>query len=355
MKGATMGMGRSQWQRRASGLLAGVLSLGLLWQGVAAVGQTMSLDHSYAAYLLRVAGAHSGSSGNAGRSAQGYLGVDIRDIGEEQSAKLNGGSHDARGAEILHVDHDGPAGKAGLREHDVVLSMNGQAIEGSEQLRKMLKDMAPGRSVTLNISRDGHEQTVTTQMANREDVERLAWEQHITVPDPQTPPSPPAPAAEERKGFFSGTGRAGRNFLGVITLSPAYTGAMLETMAPQLAEFFGAQGKTGLLVRSVDANSPAALAGMHAGDVVVRVNSTGIASSGDWLRAVKENKGRPISVVVLRERREQTLTMIPNAKHHSSLLPELWPHLGSASGRVKQVPVNASAAVADNSRVSWLL
>jgi serine protease Do len=353
MKGARMGMGGSRWQRRASGLLAGVLAVGL-WQGLAADGQTMSLEDGYAAYLLRAAGAHSGS-GSAGRSAQGYLGVDIRDVGEEQAAKLNGGSHDGRGAEILHVDHDGPAGKAGLREHDVVLSMNGQTIEGSEQLRKMLKDMAPGRSVTLNISRDGHEQTVTTQMANREDVERLAWEQHITVPDPQMPPSPPPPAVEERKGFFSGPGRAGRNLLGVITLSPAYTGAMLETMAPQLAEFFGAQGKTGLLVRSVDANSPAALAGMHAGDVVVRVNSTGIATSSDWLRAVKENKGRAISVVVLRERREQTLTMVPYAKHHSSLLPELWPHFGSASGRVKQVPVNASAALADRSPVSWLL
>ncbi len=344
MKGATWWIVRSVRQRWAPGLIAGVLAVGTMHSAVAA-GQRM--------FLLRVmhAGARGGSGGS-GRTSQGYLGVDIRDVNEASA-------REPRGAEILHVDHDGPAGKAGLREHDVVLSMNGQTIEGGEQLRRLLRDLAPGRSVTMNISREGREQTISAQMANREDVERQAWEQHITVPDPQTPPSPPPAAVEERKGFFSAPGRASRSFLGAITLSPAYTGAMLETMAPQLAEFFGAQGKTGLLVRSVDANSPAAVAGMHAGDVVLRVNSTGIATSGDWLRAVRENKGKAIGVVVLRDRREQTLTMIPNAKHHSSLLPEMWPHLGSAfgsgsgsgsgsaeGGRVKQVPVTAPAEVA---------
>ena len=101
---------------------------------------------------------------------------------------------------------------------------------------------------------------------------------------------------------------------------------MLETMAPQLAGYFGAQGRAGLLVRSVDANSPAALAGIHAGDVVVRVNSTPIAVTSDWLRAVRENKGKPTNVVVLRDRHEQTLVMTPNFKHHSSLMPDFWPH-----------------------------
>ena len=120
-------------------------------------------------------------------------------------------------------------------------------------------------------------------------------------------------------------------------------------MVPQLAEYFGAQGKNGLLVRSVDANSPAAVAGLRAGDVVVRVNAVAITTSGDWVRIMRDNKGRAIPVVVLRERREQTLTMIPNAKHHSSLLPEFWTRHGSGfwSG---PIPDRASISPAELGR-----
>jgi membrane-associated protease RseP (regulator of RpoE activity) len=179
------------------------------------------------------------------------------------------------------------------------------------------------------LFRDGQQQTVSTEMANKEEVERQAWLQHITVPEPGLSSAPAPLPPEEKHSFFSSPGKASRSFLGSI-VSPTYTGAMLETMAPQLAQYFGAQGKTGLLVRSVDANSPAAQAGMHAGDVVVRVNSTNIATSSDWLRAVRDNKGKTISVIVLRDRREQTLLMVPNSKHHSSLFPEIWPFGTSA-------------------------
>ena len=73
---------------------------------------------------------------------------------------------------------------------------------------------------------------------------------------------------------------------------------------------------------------------MHAGDVVVRVNSTNIETSSDWLHAVRDNKGKTISVIVLRDRREQTLLMVPNSKHRSSLFPDLRP-FGSNSPKAE--------------------
>jgi S1-C subfamily serine protease len=290
-------------------------------------------------------GYESSAGGGLTTKTQGYLGVDIRDVGDERIAALK--LKESRGAEIIRVDHDGPAGKAGLREHDVILQMNGTVIEGEDQLRRMLREAPAGRAMTLVISRDGQQQMVTTQLGNRLEVERRAWEQMWRVPEPSDQviivPGPavngqgaaPAPSASggspttsngsnnsnlKGEGFFSpgGAARSGRNLIGALSLGSSYTGAMVETMGPQLAEFFGTNGG-GVLVHSVDANSPAANAGLHAGDVVVRVNSTRMTSTSDWLKVVRENRGKPVQVVVLRDKKEQTLTLVPEGKKRSSL------------------------------------
>jgi S1-C subfamily serine protease len=109
----------------------------------------------------------------------------------------------------------------------------------------------------------------------------------------------------------------------MVILSSSFTGAQLEVMGPQLAEFFGADGGAGLLVRSVAGNSPAELAGMRAGDVVVRINSIPVTSGTDWTKTVHENKGRPLPVVVIRDKHEQTLTLTPDGKKRSSVKPLL--------------------------------
>lgn len=279
-----------------------------------ALGYALVLLAAWAA-ATRCARASSAGAPPA-RVAQGYLGVDVRDVTEDQLAALK--LKEARGAEIILVDHDAPAGKAGLREHDVILRVNGQTIEGEEQLRRMLRESLPGTTIVLLVSRDGQRMTVTTQTANREEVERQAWEQHLTVPEPLPP------GEIEGRIYFAAPASAappvrGNSFLGPLLMDPSYTGAMLETMSAQLAEYFGVPGGAGLLVRSVEANSPAALAGMRAGDVVVRANQKAVASSADWTRAIKDSHGRPLTVVVLRDKKEQTLTLTPDSKRRSSL------------------------------------
>ncbi len=259
--------------------------------------------------------------------SQSYLGVDLRDVSQEELGELK--LKEAHGAEITTVDHDGPAGKVGLRERDVVLQMNGQPIAGQDQLRRLLRETPPGHTVVLVISRDGQQQSVTVQLANRADVEREAWEQHFSVPDPQATPAPriggPA-SASASPGFLSGSGQSsgggGSNsesslrssiFLPMFSFHSAYTGAMLDSLGPQLAAYFGAKSGTGLLVKSVDANSPAAAAGLKAGDVVVKVDSAEVTQPNDWLRSMREHKGKPVQVTVLRNKQEQTLNITPGA------------------------------------------
>ena len=233
-----------------------------------------------------------GSSGAPTRGGQGYLGVDLRDVTADQLGALK--LKEARGAEIILVDHDAPAGKAGLREHDVVLQMNGQAIENQDQIRRMLHDSPPGKTITLVISRDGQLMTVTTQMSTHEEVDRQALEDRLTVPEPQAPPSDstlsgstvaaPSPAPSVR---------GGNSFIGTMVMNPAYTGLYLEKMTTQLAGYFGVPNGAGLLVCSVQPNSPAATAGMHAGDVVIRADKYVVTSVNEWTKAIKNSRGSP--------------------------------------------------------------
>lgn len=276
---------------------------------------------------------HGAGGPMAGHGPQGYLGAGLRDVSEDQVAPLK--LKEARGVEIVDVDHDGPACKAGLRIHDVILEMNGQVIEGASQLRRMLRETSPGHMVSLLLSHDGQQTTISVQLANRETVEREAWEQRYKVPEPD----PPADAAKSYGGTsFLSPGTAARATKGMhgllgpaMIVSSSFTGAKLEVMGPQLAEFFGAQGSAGLLVRSVEANSPAADAGLHAGDVVVKVNSISVVNGSDWTKTIHENRGKAVPVVVLRDKKEQTLTITPDGKKRSSVEPgvELEEFFGS--------------------------
>jgi serine protease Do len=251
------------------------------------------------------------------RTAQGYLGVDVRDVAPDQVSPLK--LKDARGAEIVLVDHDAPAGKAGLREHDVVLQMNGQAIDGRDQIRRMLHDSPPGKSITLIISRDGQQINVTTQMATQEEVERQASEQRLPVRDPQATTSDNTESASSPAPTSSGPPMHGNSFVGTLLMNPSYTGAMLEKMSSQQAAYFGVPSGAGLLVRTVVPNSPAAIAGLQVCDVIVRADAKPVSSTGDWAKAIKNSRGKPLAVVVLRDKKEQTLTLTPDSKKRSSI------------------------------------
>jgi len=248
---------------------------------------------------------------------QGYLGIEMRDVSEDQVGMLK--LKDAHGAEITNLDHDGPACKAGMRMHDVILQMNGQLVEGEDQLRRMLRDVPVGRTVSFVISRDGQTQTLTMTTADRNVVGVQAWERHYSVPAPG--PSARGNSFMDSKQASAPAQKEHKDLLGTetIVLSSSFTGAKLEVMGRQLAEFFGATDGAGLLVRSVDDHSPADEAGLKAGDVVVRINSLSVANGTDWTKTVHDNRGKPVPVVVLRDKHEQTLTLTPDGKKRSSL------------------------------------
>jgi len=98
---------------------------------------------------------------------------------------------------------------------------------------------------------------------------------------------------------------------------------MVENITPQLGDFFGVKGGNGVLVRSVEKGSRGEKAGFRAGDVVVKVNNRPVHDTSDFTHALRSSSGGAAAVTVMREKREQNLTLtLPEKKDSGSLLED---------------------------------
>ncbi len=242
-------------------------------------------------------------------NSQGYLGVDLMDVDQEKAQALK--LKEVRGAVITLIDHDAPAGKIGLKVNDVVVKLNGQIVEGAEQLRRMLKEIPAGRQVSLEISRDGNLQTLAVQLADRRAMEHEVWNSIGTDGD--------LFASGPGMGILAGGGNAPLpgGFHIPFFGSSLNVGAMVEPLTSQMAEYLGVP--SGLMVKEVMRKSEAAVAGLKAFDVILKVGSEPITTLADWERALRANQGKPVQVTVLRDKKQQTLTLQVESKRHGEI------------------------------------
>ena len=112
-------------------------------------------------------------------STPGYLGVLVTDVDSDSVTKLR--LKDQKGAVITLIDHDAPAAQIGLRVTDVLLEVNGQPVESAEAFGRMMRELPPGRKISLLVSRDGRTQTISVQLADRKKMESDA-DQRLPLP-----------------------------------------------------------------------------------------------------------------------------------------------------------------------------
>lgn len=227
----------------------------------------------------------------------GWLGVEIEEVTPERAKDLKLAA--VRGVVVQQVEADSPAAKAGLKQNDVILQYDGHGVEGTVQFRRLVRETPPGRAVNVEVSRNGATQTLSVQITDR----NAYYEKRMRGAIP-----------EFGKSFSFHVPNFEMNMPGNRTFmwmsgGPAL-GIEAEDLSGQLGAYFGAPNNEGVLVRSVNADTPAAKAGLKAGDVIVKLDGTAMKSVSELRDDLREKRDqKSITLGVLRRGSQVNLTV----------------------------------------------
>jgi serine protease Do len=227
-----------------------------------------------------------------------YLGVGLAEIDDQRAGELK--LPRAEGVEVTSIDPDSPADKAGLRKGDIIIEFRGQRVVGVEHFVRLVRETPTGRDADLTVWRGGAEQRLSATIGKRaaakiflgdcgDDPENC----EIRIPEIRIP--------EIRIPDFD---------IPRMVMQSRVLGAQVGTLDGQFAAYFGVE--KGLLVRSVNANSPAARAGLQAGDVVTAAAGKEVAEARQLRDALRSaGAGKPVEITVVRQKSKQTLKLEP--------------------------------------------
>jgi len=176
-----------------------------------------------------------------GKVVRGYLGLLPQDITPAMAQALH--SKQTEGVLIGDVTAGAPAAAAGLQRGDVILDLNGQKVENSNQLRMRVSMTPPGTTVQLRVLHDGSEKTVAVKLAEM-----------------------PANVGGSVEKSEEGGGAAS-----------ALEGVSVEA----------SKSGRGVVVTDVDQGSPAGMAGLREGDTILEVNRASVSSVADFDKAMR--------------------------------------------------------------------
>jgi len=217
------------------------------------------LTLSVAALVVLTGVAYAGSGA--------FLGVRLERLDEELAEKLK---YKGQGAYVMSVVEDSPAEKAGIRDHTVIVKLDGNEIVGPGHLKDLLSIYSPGDKVKVKVWKDGKTRTLTVKLGEHESLLK--------------------------------------NFKKTIVLRgepKAWLGVSVQNLTEQLGEHFGSD--KGVLVTEVVDDSPAKKAGIKAGDVITKVDDEEV--EGPWnLPDVisKKEPGAKVTIHLVRDRKGLT-------------------------------------------------
>ncbi|HEX8706804.1 MAG TPA: PDZ domain-containing protein [Pyrinomonadaceae bacterium] len=227
-----------------------------------------------------------------------YLGILPEDINDANMGRYS--LSEPRGVGISRVTQGSPAERAGLKTGDVILQYDGEPVTSVRKLFRLIGESAPEHTARLTIRRGGSEQQVSVKLGVRENAARtlegLMPRQRELFNQPPRPYvlPPSAPLLNLRSS----------RRIGVTTTD----------LTAQLADYFGVAGRQGLLITSVREDSPAAKAGLRAGDIVTEVDGQKVGGAGDFVRALNRQEQGDVTLTVIRDKSQRTLRVTPERR-----------------------------------------
>lgn len=234
------------------------------------------------------------------------IGVRLSDVQADQvkTYKLS----KAEGAIVESVNPNSPAVAAGIREKDVIVEFDGERVRSVGHLTRLVAETPAGREVGLVVMRDGRR--INLQI--KPEAGNSTW---------FDPRFSGMIDADEIRRYAEQAGRSaremGRNIPEMVgrmregTATRGRLGVSIQEVTPDLAEYFGV--KSGVMVASVMADSPASKAGLKAGDVITAVNGKGVGSPSEVVQALPSGAGPyDVKLTVVRDKKEMSLTATLN-------------------------------------------
>src|SRR5207249_2258495 len=190
--------------------------------------------------------------------------------------------------------------KAGLRKDDVILRYDGESVTSVRKLNRLVSEGAPDHTVRLTISRGGSEQEVVVTLASHRGMQAVL-------------------APKNRGDILKNFPKDGDGNFVFAFGANRRIGISTQGLTKQLSDYFGAKDG-GVLITSVTENSPAAKAGLKAGDVITAIDGEKVSSPGDISRGLSKKETGDVSLTVVRDRNTRTITVTPEKNPNSGLI-----------------------------------
>ncbi len=242
--------------------------------------------------------------------AHGWLGATGMDAAAIIPTTVYKPSNTDLGVRVTAVAPDSPADIAGVREKDILLSVNERRVETYAQLASIIRQMSADSEVTLKVKRGGEYKQLKAKLApapaTEPEQQLVAFARRLETMEEElkamAPTDPNRQKLETRVGMM-------RIFVGAVT-SPAppeirlrvFYGFEVQPLTGQLMNYFAATN--GLLVSNVIENNKAARSGLMAGDIILKIGDSQIGNLANLLNALDKSSSETIEITVSR-RREQ--------------------------------------------------
>lgn len=261
-----------------------------------------------------------------------YLGVRTQEVNNENFSKF--GLREVRGVAVEKVVENSPAAAAGIQDNDVIVRFNGDEVTSSRKLTRLVSEVAPDHQVSLTVLRNGKEKDIKATLGKRPTPQFENGNFSVTIPEidkerlekqlkdlPELKELKKLKELKELEGLKEGNGAMifgdgdGKNFAWSMG-SRRQLGISVYPLTKQLAANMGVE--SGVMINNVREDSPAARAGLKAGDIIVEAGGKAVKNNMDLIRAIGDKKDGDIQLTFIRDKNRQTVSVTPEASSKDS-------------------------------------